>query len=104
MASTMTATVYPNPATGSYFDVSVEQSNENQAPQHEQVPKTSSLIRSKNLEYEYVLYNSQGDAVYQGKSNQAQFTVPSGSLPKGFYYLRIKGKEGEVTKHILITK
>ncbi len=95
MASTMTANVYPNPATGSSFEVSVHQPDLQQSP-------IGGLSQTEGVEY--VLFNSQGDPVHRGKSGQLQFRIPTAALRQGFYYLRIYSKAGVVTKHVRIDR
>jgi hypothetical protein len=89
------AFVYPNPATGSSFEVSVHQPDPQQSP-------LGGLFQTEGVEY--VRYNSQGDPVHRGKSGQLQFRIPTATLRQGFYYLRIYSKAGEVTKHVRIDK
>jgi Zn-dependent metalloprotease len=101
-AASLTATVYPNPATGNYFDVSVAQVSGASSPPGEPVPLAGSAVPIGNLEY--VLYNAQGDPVYRGQSSKPQHKIPTHGLPKGFYYLRISSQAGEVTKHVRIDK
>tara|TARA_B100000965_G_scaffold406498_1_gene445742 strand:- start:12621 stop:13337 length:717 start_codon:yes stop_codon:yes gene_type:complete len=85
---------YPNPSSA---EMSIELQEEDEL-------KQKGFNRKTNEKFEYTLFNSDLEVVYNKKTSSKKETVPVKDLPKGKYILRIVTPYGSDSRQVIINR
>ncbi len=72
--------------------------------QEEDELKQKGFNRKTNEKFEYTLFNSDLEVVYNKKTSSKKETVPVKDLPKGKYILRIVTPYGSDSRQVIINR